>query len=132
MKEGDRLNSVFFAEFYCTFFSFFFFLFVFFFCFHAFQEGKRQNLLFMIQMSLFIYCSDTIYVLFMRSTATLYKKNIKNRSHDTIHTFKNYFVIVFLIFSFHDNKLNSNLSKIFHLRTYELLKAKNIISRKRH
>ena len=27
------------------------------------------------------------------------KKNIKNRSHDTIHTFKNYFITVFSVFS---------------------------------
>ena len=27
------------------------------------------------------------------------EKNIKNGSHDTIHTFKNYFVIVFSVFS---------------------------------
>ena len=27
------------------------------------------------------------------------KKKIKNRSHDTIHTFKNYFVTVFSVFS---------------------------------
>ena len=32
-------------------------------------------------------------------------KNIKNESHDTIHTFKNYFGIVFSIFSFSKNKL---------------------------
>ena len=29
-------------------------------------------------------------------------------SHDTIHTFKNYFVIVFLVFSFNKNKLYPN------------------------
>ena len=27
------------------------------------------------------------------------QKNIKNRSHDTIYTFENYFVTVFLVFS---------------------------------
>ena len=38
---------------------------------------------------------------------------IKNRSHDTIHTFKNYFATVFSIsvFSFSKNKLNPNGSK---------------------
>ena len=35
---------------------------------------------------------------------------IKNESHDTIHTFKNYFATVFLVsvFSFSKNKLNPN------------------------
>ena len=35
---------------------------------------------------------------------------IKNRSHDTIHTFKNYFVTVFSVsvFNFNKNKLNPN------------------------
>ena len=43
------------------------------------------------------------------------KKNIKNGSYDTIHTFKNYFVTVFSIFnfqfsvfSFSNNKFNPN------------------------
>ena len=35
-------------------------------------------------------------------------KNIKNESHDTIHTFKNYFAIVFSVFSFSNNKFNPN------------------------
>ena len=30
---------------------------------------------------------------------------IKNRSHSTIHTFKNCFVVVFLVLSFQQNKL---------------------------
>ena len=74
MKEGDRLNSVFFAEFYCTFFSFFFFLS---FCFFWLSRvSKRQNLLFTIQMLLFTYCFGIIHVLLMRSTATLYQKKV--------------------------------------------------------
>ena len=36
------------------------------------------------------HCLCTVYVL----------KNIKNRSHDTIYTIKNYFAIVFSVFSF--------------------------------
>ena len=36
-------------------------------------------------------------------------KNIKNRSHETIHTFKNYFAIILSIFSFSNNKFNPNL-----------------------
>ena len=40
----------------------------------------------------------TVYVL----------KNIKNRSHDTIHIFKNYFTTILSIFSFSNNKPNPN------------------------
>ena len=36
------------------------------------------------------------------------EKGNKNWSHDTIHTFKNYFAIVFLVFSFQQNKLCPN------------------------
>ena len=54
------------------------------------------------QISLFMYCS--------RDPQPLYseKKNIKNGSHNTIHTFKNYFATVFSIFSFQQNKLYPN------------------------
>ena len=38
------------------------------------------------------------------------KKNIKNGSHDTIHTFKNYFGTMFSVFSFQQNKLYPNES----------------------
>ena len=31
-----------------------------------------------------------------------------HRSHDTIHTFKNYFTTVFSVFSFNNNKFNPN------------------------
>ena len=43
-----------------------------------------------------MYCTYTVYIL----------KNIKNRSHDTIYTFKNYFATVFSVFN--NNKLNPN------------------------
>ena len=52
---------------------------------------KRHNLL-------FIHCISTIYAF----------KNIKNRSHYTIYTFKNYFTTVFLIFNFSKNKFDPN------------------------
>ena len=48
------------------------------------------------------HCSRTVY-----STVHVLK-NIKNGSHDTIHTFKNYFITVFLVFSFNNNKSNLN------------------------
>ena len=35
-------------------------------------------------------------------------KNIKNGSHSTIHTFKNYFATVLSVFSFSNNKFNPN------------------------
>ena len=56
----------------------------------------------------------TVHALFMRPTATLFReKNIKNGSYGTIHTFKNYFVTLFSVFSFQffnfsKNKLYSN------------------------
>ena len=40
---------------------------------------------------------------------------IKNASHDTIHTFKNYFVIVFLIF----NKISGIQMDPEYLEVYE-------------
>ena len=47
---------------------------------------------------MFTHCNSTVHAL----------KNIKNWSHDTIHTFKNYFVTAFLVFSFNKNKFNPN------------------------
>ena len=42
------------------------------------------------------YCSCTVH---RTHNYFIQKKNIKNRFHDTIHTFKNYFTTVFSIFS---------------------------------
>ena len=71
---------------------------------------------------LFMHCSWTVAVtfdqvfrkqcmdaLFMNLQISLF---IKNGSHGTIYTFKNYFAIVFLIFSFQfqQNKFYSNES----------------------
>ena len=54
----------------------------------------------------------TVHVLFTHCSwdpRLLYsKKKIKNGSHGTIHTFKNYFVTVFSVFNFSKNKLYSN------------------------
>ena len=52
-----------------------------------------------------------IYTLFMISQITFFSNFfIKNRSHNTIYTFKNYFAIVFSVsvFNFNKNKLNPN------------------------
>ena len=54
-------------------------------------------------------------VLFMDPQITLFSNFfIKNESHSTIYTFKNYFVIVFSVsvFSFSKNKLNPNGPKV--------------------
>ena len=71
-------------RFHFTFPSFFFLLFIFFF--------QRMNSKFTVQRqrSLFMHCSSTVHAF----------KNIKNESHGTFHTFKNYFVTVFSVFSF--------------------------------
>ena len=84
----DRLDSA---------FSLFFF-----FCFHAFQGGRRQILLFMRQMSLFMQCSGTVH-----GTHIHFIQN-KNGPHGTIHIFKNYFATVFSVFNFSNNKFNLN------------------------
>ena len=50
---------------------------------------------------------NTIYVLFIYCSCTVYG------SHNTIHTFKNYFAIVFSIFNFSNNKFNLNGSLVY-------------------
>ena len=47
------------------------------------------------QILLFMYCSRIIHG---AHNHFIQEKNIKNGSHDTIHTFKNYFTIVFFSF----------------------------------
>ena len=102
------------AESCIVFFSLFFF---FFFFLLSRILGRRQNLLFMRQISLFTHYSGTVHVLFMGPTSTLLKK-IKNESHNTIHTFKNYFAIVFSVFSFSNNKFNPNGPNIVFILFY--------------
>ena len=98
----DRLDSVFSVESCC---AFLFFLFLFF-AFMRFEEGGDKFYC-SWQMSLFTHCFGTVYTLFMGHTATLLK-NIKNGSHGTIYTFKNYFTTVFLVFNFNNNNFNPN------------------------
>ena len=52
-----------------------------------------------------VHCSRTVHH-YLHTVHAL--KNIKNRSHGTIHTFKNYFATVLSVFSFSNNKLNPN------------------------
>ena len=73
-----------------------------------------------LHFSLFVFLL-TRFSFFRRQESlfiTVYKtshalKNIKNKSHDTIHTFKNYFTTVFSVFSFSKNKLYSNRLIVF-------------------
>ena len=58
-----------------------------------------------------INCKQYIRTLFTNPQISLFSNFfIKNKSHNTIHTFKNYFATVFSIsvFSFSKNKLNPN------------------------
>ena len=59
-------------------------------------------------------------VLFTGPTISIFSNFfIKNWSHDTIHIFKNYFVTMFSVFSFSNNKFNSNRPNI--LINYDIL-----------
>ena len=58
-----------------------------------------------------MHCNSTIHAF----------KNIKNGSYSTIHIFKNYFITIFSVFSFSNNKLNPNGS----ILVYEF--QKNIV-----
>ena len=109
--QCDRLDSTFSAESCGVFSSFFwFFLFYFYFFFHTFQGGRRQNLLFMRQMSLFTHYSGTVYALFMGITTTLLKKILKMGPTVLFTHLKiillQYFQ--FLVFNFSNNKFNLN------------------------
>ena len=54
------------------------------------------------QAFFFFPCAWTVKTLFMHCSYTVH------RSHNTIHTIKNYFTTVFSIFSFSNNKFNPN------------------------
>ena len=82
-----------------VFYFFFFFL-------PVFVDFGRQFLLLWTVYTLFTHCAYTVHVL----------KNIKNGSHDTIYTFKNYFVTVFSVFS--NNKFNPNTPLIYLSRQH--------------
>ena len=91
--HSDRLDPNYFCVyvFWAAFFSFFFF--------------------FLAAIVDFVNCKQYIRVLFTVPQITLFSHFfIKNGSHSTIYTFKNYFATVFSvsIFSFSKNKLNPN------------------------
>ena len=53
------------------------------------------------KFSAVFYVFSGFYVLFTGSISTLFsKKNFKIKSHGTIYTFKNYFAIMFSVYSF--------------------------------
>ena len=84
---------------FCDFlFLIYYLLFIFITCFSFF---RRQKSMFTYCSSLFMHCSRDIQPLYS-------EKNIKNGSYGTIHTFTNYFVTVFSVFSFSKNKLYPN------------------------
>ena len=91
-----HLDSTFFAESRIAFstFSFFFFSCAWIVTSHEFTVQETK----IIVHALFITVHSTIHAL----------KNIKNESHDTIHTFKNYFSTILSIFNFSNNKFNLN------------------------
>ena len=68
----------------------------------------------------------TIHTLFITVHAL---KNIKNWSHGTIHTFKNYFVTVLSVFNFNNNKLNPNGPIVYQLYQLGNSKKKNKITK---
>ena len=83
LRYSERLDSAFPLN-PASRFPFLSFVFSFFF---AFTRLREQNLLFMRQILLFTHCSSKVHTL----------KNIKDGSHGTIYTFKNYFATVFSV-----------------------------------
>ena len=67
----------------------------------------------MRQMSLFTHCFNTVHG--THNHFIQEKIYIKNGSHGTIYTFKNYFAIVFSVFSFSNNKFNPNGPQIISI-----------------
>ena len=61
------------------------------------------------------FLMNSVYYLWNPQTFFFNKIFIKNRSYGTIHTFKNYFTIMFSVFNFQQNKRYSNGS--VHLET---------------
>ena len=60
---------------------------------------------------MFIHCIYTVHVL----------KNIKNESHDTIYTFKNYFITMFSVFSFQFLTTISSIQTHLNVKTNKTL-----------
>ena len=90
---------------FCVFFSFFFIFFT------HFSFGG--------QIAWFTHCSQNPQPLY--SEKKNLKLKIKNGSHSTIHTFKNYFATTFSVFSFQQNKLYPNEPLVYHNSHQETL-----------
>ena len=94
-----HLVTVWLARFATSTFSFFFFFFFFFLHVNSNFTWVYCSCTVQYCSCTIQYCLCTVYVL----------KNIKNGSHDTIYTFKNYFLLQYFQFSvFSNNKLNPN------------------------
>ena len=89
-----------------------FFIFIFIFIFFWFSRGIMRLLFMNNSCKCWLFHGEEcIRALFMDPQIPLFSNFfIKNGSHDTIYTFKKYFVIVFSVsvFSFSKNKLNPN------------------------
>ena len=72
--------------------------------------GLRWMLRFRFHVFLFFFflCMNSKLAWVHCSPLFTHCLHIKNGSHDTIYTFKNYFAIVLSVFSFSNNKLNPN------------------------
>ena len=74
------------------------------FCVHAWAQNAFQPFFFFLLSAIkvdFFNCVQCICVLFMGPQISLFINFfIKNGSHDTIHTFKNYFATMFFSFQF--------------------------------
>ena len=99
----------------CVFLLFFFFFFL---LAARVSEGTKftVHILFNTVHVLFRYYSHTVYG--THSHFIQKKIYIKNRSHGTIHTFKNYFATVFSIFNFSKNKLYPNGPLVYQSKRF--------------
>ena len=71
------------------------------------QRSLRLDCTKIISMHAFGVFSG-FYALFTKHTDTFFNKNnFKTGSHDTIHTFKNYFATIFSIFNFQFSTITS-------------------------
>ena len=64
------------------------------------QQSERLDAAEMIFQLRPVAVSEFVHCLWNPQTFFFSKTFIKNESHDTIYTFKNYFITVFLVFNF--------------------------------
>ena len=90
-------------------------------------DSAYQASVFLFLSAFLLFWVSEFRALFMKLTNLFFNKIfIKNEFHSIIHTFKNYFVTVFSIFSFQQNKWYPNtpvcLECMFPVRSSVLLK----------